>query len=363
MAVIALITALVSVGYVFWGVWSYTGDSSEFVDSERHGVTYARPLTGLLAALVDAETAAVRGKPVDAAAVRSAVDDVSRVDGQLGSALGVGQRWSKVPGQVESALNSKATGQDALNAYAAPIALTRALLKEVGDLTRVVRDPELEAFHLVDAALFRVPDVIVDAGEISSVAHIVQRAADRDGDGDPRVAVAQARLVTAADDISVGLRMGADTSAGGAIDLNLLDPLDRFAAAVDALAKTNATRADDVDAARVGVHKAAVGLESAVLAALDSALQARKDALGQQRTYAVVAGVLGALATVALLWLSSSGSATPPAPAAPTRLAAGRRQGQSADDGEASGDLINARDLHDLVGAGGQAPANRRRAR
>jgi hypothetical protein len=361
LAVIALIVALLSLGYVFVGFWTPMGDAAAFVDAERQGITYARPLSGLLAALVDAQNAAVRGKPVDATAVRTAVDDVSRVDGQLGGSLGVGQRWSKVPGQVESALNAKATGQEALRTYAAPIALTHALLGEVGELAQVVRDPELDAFHLVDAALFRVPDVIVNAGELSAVAHITQRAVDRDGDGDPRGAVALDRLVKASAAISAGLRAGADASAGDTINLGLLGPLDEFSAAVDALSKTPTNRADDVEGARARVHKAATGLESSVLAALDSSLQERAGALNGQRRYAMFAGVLAALASVALLLLRPPGSGSPPG--SPARGPGGRHHGQAPDDGEPSGDLINARELHDLVGAGGQSQANRRRAR
>lgn len=370
MTGVALVTALLSLGYVFLGLWTSTGDAAAFIASERRGITYIRPLTGLLAALVDAQSAAVVGKTVDAAAVRAAVEDVNHVDGQLGSSLGIGQRWSKLPGKIESALNAKAIGQDALRTYAVPVALTQALLGEVGDLAKVVRDPELDAFHLVDAALFRVPEVIVNTGELAAVAHARERG--QASGRDQRLAVAQDRLVRAAEAISAGLRMGVDASAGDTIDLDLLDPLDEFAAAVDGLAKTAAalggsgTSSADVEAARVGAHKAAVALESAMLAALDTSLQARANELAEQRRYAVLAGLLAGLATVAVLWLRPPDAGTAPVSSVPARLAAGRHYGYPPDgsgaDGESSGDLIDARELHDLVGAG-QTRANRRRAR
>ncbi len=366
--------------YVFGQFWTTTSDAADFVAGERQGIAYVRPLTRLLAALVDGHATAARRATVDVAAIRAAVDDVSQVDNQHGDALGVRQRWSAARAEIETALARKAAG-DAQDEYAGPIGLTQALLGDLGQLTKIVRDPAVDAYHLVDTALFRVPEVVVNAGRIAALGPAARRG---QVDARSQLDVASDRIVRAGEAINAGLRMSADSAQGGAIDLDVLVPLDEFAASVDAFAKTTAALATsnstpvvgsasvaaaalaDLTAAHRRLHRAAVALDSAVLASLDSLLDDRGDHVAAQRRYAIFAAVVAILAGAALLWWGMPGpagaapSATPSGePMSGQRLSGPRRTDPTAAS-DAAGDVMSAQDLHDLVRAG-QGGARRRR--
>src|SRR5262245_41641189 len=98
-----LLTLMLPAGYVLAHMWLTTADAVRIADTERVGVAYVRPLASLLATLVDAQSAAARGVSVDAAAVRSAVEDVSGANRSYGDRLLARQRWEPVPGQIELA--------------------------------------------------------------------------------------------------------------------------------------------------------------------------------------------------------------------------------------------------------------------
>ena len=315
-AVAALIGILLPLGYVFGQFWSTTSDAADFAAGERRGIAYVHPLTRLLAALVDGQATAARRAKVDVAAIRAAVDDVSRVDDQHGDVLGVRQRWSAARAEIETALARKAAG-DAQDEYAGPIGLTQALLGDLGRQTKIVRDPAVDAYHLVDTALFRVPEVIVNAGRIAALGPSARRG---QAGARSQLDVASDRIIRASDAINAGLRMSADSAQGGAIDLALLVPLDEFAASVDSFGKTTAalTTSDsapvvgsasvadsavaELTAAHRRVHRAAVALDSAVLASLDGLLDNRGDQVAGQRRNAIFAALVAILAGAALLW-------------------------------------------------------------
>ncbi len=374
-AVAALIGILLPLGYVFGQFWSTTSDAADFAAGERRGIAYVRPLTRLLATLVDGQATAARRATVDVAAIRAAVDDVSGVDDQHGDALGVRQRWSAARAEIETTLARKAAG-DAQDEYAGPIGLIQALLGDLGRQTKIVRDPAVDAYHLVDTALFRVPEVIVNAGRIVALGPTARRG---QADARSQLAVASDRIAQASNAINAGLRMSADSAQGGAIDLALLVPLDEFAASVDAFGKTTValptsdsapavsdSAVAELAAAHRRLHRAAIALDSAVLASLDGLLDQRGDQVAGQRRNAILAALAAILAGAALLWSGTPGpagagrGASPPAD--PTSVEGSARPGRRDPDaaGDTAADLISARDLHDLVQAG---PGRARRRR
>jgi hypothetical protein len=169
--------------------------------------------------------------------------------------------------------------------------------------------------------------------------------------------------------------MSADSARGDAIDMDLLVPLDGFVASVDTLAKaasvptSDAARAD-LSAAHRRAHRAAVALDAAVLAALDSVLEDRADEIAGQRRSAMLAALVAILGGVCLLWAGMPGPAGgpaggpgAPATAAPTGVPGAQRPGGHGDTTAASdtaADLISARDLHELAQSG-QGRTRRRR--
>ena len=344
LAVLALVVLLAPLGYLFAGQWVATGDAAATTVAERAAVAYARPVGKLLATLVDAQYAAARNAAGDGSAVRSAIDDVNALDREQGDPLDLRPRWIQLRQEIDNAVNRNPGGA---HGYAAPIALTQALLDRIADASRVTHDATAGAFQLTQVALRSLPAVLVNAGQLSA---LVQATADARVP-DAQLPVAQDRLTQAATDVGTGLRGGTDPGATYAVDLNLLGPLDEFAAAADGLNQTanglavpGSGARDRIDAAYTQLEAKALALESAVFDALDSQVGAHSGrATGQRRILYVLAGVT-VLAAVALLWLRVPRPAGP-APVGPDD-AEGRHRYPAGDGGAPEvPDLVDARDL------------------
>jgi hypothetical protein len=330
LSLLALTLAVGPLGYVAARYWSGARAAASFAAAERGGIGSVRPVIALLAALVDAQDAQARGTAPDAAAVRSALDAVNRAVAGPDVPAQVRQSWSQVPEQVDAVLRANPTGQAAVTGYAAPVGLIQGLLHRMGDDSRIVRDPVLDTYHLMDTALFRVPDVIVNAGQLDALGHAASgRPHGLPDDTDARLAVARDRLASAGAAVSAGLRMGTGTASTDPGDLNLLRPLDEFVAAVDELTRAGTGTATDqagaVDSAWKRVRQAALALDTAALDKLDALLRSRTDELAAQRRTALATGVLALLGTAALLFLlvlpGRRARATRTAQPAPDRLA------------------------------------------
>src|SRR5512132_3257066 len=86
-AVAVAVAVLLPLALLFAQVWSSTHSARSFSADERRGVAYLGPLTRLLSATTEAQSAAVRGQTVDAASVRAAVAAVDQADARLGRTL------------------------------------------------------------------------------------------------------------------------------------------------------------------------------------------------------------------------------------------------------------------------------------
>jgi hypothetical protein len=301
LTVLALLVLLAPVVYLFARTWSATGGAATDTAAERAAVAYARPATNLLAALVDAQYNAARATGTDTAGVRAAVDEVNAVDRAGNDPLQIRQRWTEAAHEVDRALNQNPTGQDALRVYAVPIALTQALLGRIADSSRITRDPAPGSYQLSQVALRGLPDVIVNAGQVSALATQTRAT-------DARLLVAQDRLTRASSAVSTGLRAGTEPGADYVVGLNLLGPLDEFSAAADSL--NQAVTALDapggrerVDGANALVKTKALGLSTAVLTAFDNQLTAHAGDVSGQRRLLVLAALVALLAAAGLLWL------------------------------------------------------------
>src|SRR5256885_7976712 len=102
LAVLVLIVLLAPVAYLFTELWSTTSGSAGTTTTERAAVAYARPINTLLAALVDAQYAAVRRTAVDPSGIKAAVDEVNAVDHRSSDALQVRQRWTQLSREIDN---------------------------------------------------------------------------------------------------------------------------------------------------------------------------------------------------------------------------------------------------------------------
>jgi hypothetical protein len=370
LAGLVLLVLLAPVVYLFARLWSTSGGAAADTAAERTAVAYARPTTKLLAALVDVQYAAARGAATDPAGVRAAIDEINAVDRQSNDSLQVRQRWTELSHETDRALNQNPSGGDALRVYAVPIALTQALLDRIAESSRVTRDPAPGSYQLTQVALRGLPDVMVNAGQVSALAVLTRGT-------DPRLVVAHDRLVRAAGDVSTGLRAGTEPGADYVVGLNLLGPLDEFSAAADALNQTAAAletpgsgARERIDGANTLVKTKALGLSTAVLTAFDSQLTTHAGDIAGQRQLLLLAALTVALATAGLLWLQVSAAPVPATgrPAPDTR----GRHGYPLDAQDAAPDgpphipdLVDARDLlpRQLAPAGHSPHARNRQER
>ena len=369
---VILAALLTSVFYLFAQVWATTASSASTVATERAVVAYAQPLNKLLAALVDARYAATLGTAVDPAGVQAAVREVNAVDRESTDQLQIGQRWTQAAREIDRVLGQNARGPEALLAYAAPIALTQALLGRIADVSGATHDPGRGSYQLTEVALRSLPDVIVNAGLASALAltpdsalRSASKKPNRPVDGsDPQLTIARDRLARAAGDVSTSLRAGTEQGTTYTADLTLLRRLDEFVAAagdldesaVGADAADNGGVRDRIDATNTLVKTKALALETAVLDVFDTQMATYAGRYARQRQLLVLAAVVIALATGALLWLRASMSAAPKgnAPARPDEPTEGRHSYPATDYGgtEPNG----TRRVAEFAGIRGQLP-------
>jgi hypothetical protein len=320
ITLIIAVLALLPVTYVFNGFRAATGAAIQVNAVQRVGAGYLRPLTTLLATLVDAQDAATRSEPLPTDAVRDAIQQVNRIDHESDDPLGVRQRWSQLRGEIEFALGAAVSGPAAVGTYAEAIGLTQTLFSRIGDTSMIANSSVADAQYLIDTAIVGVPEVMANSGEVAWLARSAGASA---GTAASRIAIVLDRISRATQAIRSGPHSGADQPVAGAATMGLLEPLDEFTAAADGLAQTVSAPGftarpalADLDRALRRVRQASLGLDAAVLDALNAMLDRRSIELGAQHRNMVIAGVLILSTAVALLWwlwLSSGGSNRRPA--------------------------------------------------
>jgi hypothetical protein len=303
LSVVVALFAVLPQAYVFNGFRDATEEARRFNAVQRAGADYLRPLTTLLATLVDAQGAAVRGVPVLQVPVREAIEQVDRLNVASGDPLGVRHRWSQLRIEIDAALGGTVSGPEAMRSYAEPIRLTQALFNRIGDASLIARDPKVDAQYLIDTAIVAVPEVIINAGEIAGLV-------GSDNADESRLAVALDRVSRAAQAIRVGPNSAADQVAAGPASMSLLQPLDEFTAAADALVHAasvpnlaTAGFTAELDDALRRLRQAALELDGAVLDALNTVLDRRLVDINAQRRNMLIAGLLIPVTVAALLWL------------------------------------------------------------
>ena len=326
-AVVLAVAVLVPLATVAAWASSDNGDGRTRIEAERLGVDYLRPLTELLGALVTGQSAAVRGEQVDNQQLEARLADVELVELRNGAELSTRSRWPILRDSIRELVRSAGNpGLDAYQRWAQAVDLTVALVRRVGDTSRLFVDAEVDSSYLIDAGLLRLPEIIQAAGQLSDLGHLNPGLSATD----PRAAVLRDRIATNAAQVATGLGNVADASSNERVGSALLSPLDQFGAATDQLAPSVAVASmpplpDNLTAAAVGVRDSSGRLAQTVWAELDRLLVIRLDELSSRRIEILVVSVLGLLVAVAvgvaLLALTRRTPATPrrrsPAHAAP----------------------------------------------
>jgi hypothetical protein len=361
VAMVAVVVVLaVPLAILFAAFWSGKASDHDFNAGKQRGVAYLKPLTELIGTVVTAQSAAVRGQPVDRAAVERAIAAVDEVDGRYGEDLATTERWSQLRETVKSVTALKlAQPTDAFSVYSELMDTAVALARRVGDESNLIIDPKLDAYYVMNAALLRVPDVIVAAGRYADLVYLVVganqvRQVERIG----QLSTARQVVLSSAADLEDGLEKAFDATRSDTLGPELLRPLDNFRTAVDTLAPRNGPLAPAsikpnpavVAAAAADLESRSITLNRAALGQLDDLIAARTSADTRALLLAAVGlGVAVLVAAGAIWWLARQprSGGLPPAPRPMTGARHGGRDPASLD-------------ARELVASNGMTVAQRR---
>ncbi|HEY6595049.1 MAG TPA: hypothetical protein VI011_13260 [Asanoa sp.] len=336
-----VIALLVPTCVLFVNAWGNVQDRRAATEREADGLTYLRPLNGVLLALADAQSAAVDGRPIQTDQLTSAIQQAAAVDERIGDRLATHERWTELRSKIEGLQVNKPTSpKAALDSYTALGNLIVGLYAKVRDRSGLVHDPDDDAFHLQEAVAAELPHAVIAAGTVADLVVVVQSltTAVDTGQLPPGTTAAQVRqligllsvqtqtaravLADSARDLVDGLRAAVDATQIRTLGGNLLSRLDRFQRTADRIASTASIApgtplADRsiVPIARAEMRAAASDLATTILSEVDGLLQKRLDAIDRDRL--IITGSAGAailLAVCALIVLIVSSRRRRPDP-------------------------------------------------
>ncbi len=287
-----------------WSLYSAKMESIEFSSKEQLGVQYARevfPVIDLAQQLrIDASASAAAGSETPTMAAtrnkfQAALAQLAEVDKKIGDKLDSRKAFDAT--RQALADTEKASGLVAVFvAQSAHVQSYIALLQQISDNSNLTLDPDVDSFYLMDAALFRVPDVIENSGKLRGIGLAAMKA----GSVTPEQRRAMSDMIPIADFQFRNLKEGLAKSVAynpalaSKIDTkNAIDTTDAYLKLVHKslidgedfspenqaayLAAANATLTSQYDLAR------------RLMASLDGLLQARLDAM---RRGLIVTGVV-----------------------------------------------------------------------
>jgi methyl-accepting chemotaxis protein len=291
----------------------------DFATSELQGDQYLRPLSRLLVH-VELHRALVRqGDTGQADRTESAIDAdfeaLFAVDRDLASALNTTSgdlnardRGSAVPARLRASWDSVKLAVDAASSERLHLALitdVRSLIVHVGDSSKLILDPDLDSYYVMDALLLKEPEIVAELGDMAAAVELP--AAD--------VSAQLAGMVALLRYQSDGLAIDLDTAYAETSKFNDNDELKP--ALTPLLTKANAATTKVAEVTNPGVnpsaHASAVreaveahaSLWTELLAQQDTMLESRKDGdLGRRRFALTVVGLVLVAAVLLTLWVA-----------------------------------------------------------
>ena len=281
LVVLLLLPAL----FATWSFASVLGGQVDFAASERTGLKLVQPA---LVALADTAV----GKPVDLAPLGAAVEDHPE--------LAAEQALQKV--------STAAQAGDAPEQRAGTAQALAALITAVGDSSKLILDPDLDSFYVMDALVVQLPKMLaVTAGTATSDP---AAGAGRTGPELADRVASRAVLAGALAQAAAAVRADLETAERNTAMPTLAEQTAAAAPstdAVEALAEQISSALDEPTPQEATMRRA-VG-ESAAAAvgpltdALDGLLEARRDALAERRAWTLGLTLTGLALAV---WLAAA---------------------------------------------------------
>jgi hypothetical protein len=363
VAVVLAVGFMLPFAYLAFLAFSYNSTQGNMLSNERVGILYLRPLNGLIVALTNGESAAVRNDPVNTAAIQAAIGNVNAADAAYGSRLATQQRWTDLRQRIATLIARPESGQQAFSDYSNVIDLAVALVTQAGDTSALILDPGQDSFHLVDAAMVQAVSVLVDSGQMADLVSLGSKDAPKGTtEADGQVFAARNSVAQAAAAIDTDLQTAFGATHSTTLAPRLATPLDQFRSAISGFApvtslaelSVNLSNPQPILAARTQVESTASRLQATMLDELNQLLAARQDRLHTQRQQGFAAVGVAAVAVGWIGWILLPARRAPDseqtrdesAALDGARHAAGIREDEDpdpADDGLT--DLMDAREL------------------
>jgi len=203
------------------------------------------------------------------------------------------------------------------------VTLAVALMKQIGDRSNLIHDPDLDSYYLMDAAIIRLPEAVTLAGRAADLVALAD-GQPLAGEDAVRAAVARFGVSDAAEQLSTGLTLSVASTDRATLGSNIADALDTFTAAAHTFSPPTMLLelSSTVDALVLAanarrVSAAATPLAHRLLFELQALLDARTAKLVGQLKLTAVATALGGLFGLLLLYLLAAGPRPAPAGFAP----------------------------------------------
>ncbi|MFZ4120180.1 MAG: methyl-accepting chemotaxis protein [Caulobacterales bacterium] len=196
-------TMLVPVGLLGWLFWAQSNKDISFAEKELDGVTY------LQAAWPAVSTAATGENPGagDIAGLRAAIEPGANVVGS---------------GEAQALVGDLSEGD---------LAAARSLLTKIGDGSNLVLDPDLDSFYLMDAAVFKLPDLALAAHTFASQVEAAASQTDLSFDQRANIVIAFGQLEAAYNASQGSLDAAGTSSKDGSVTQAMSSPRGTLSAA------------------------------------------------------------------------------------------------------------------------------------
>lgn len=346
LPVVLVVALLVPMVLLFAAARGATGDERDLARRERLGVEYLRALGPVTEALVDAQSAAVNGRPVSRDALSRAVESAAEVDNRLGDQLRSHERWAGLRAKLEALPErSLADPEQAYTAYGEVTDLLLALHRKVGESSGLVHDPDTDSYFLQDSVADELPGATVAVGRLADLTVLAGNRPGRERNRSlVELSAARVAALAPAADLVSNLRAAVDNSESASLGANVISAFDAYQRAVETLAAASLLTGPTASgqrlpidptqlaAARLNAQAAARQLSPVIFTELDGLIQQRIEALESDRRQAV-ASLAAALLLLLLLAATlvagrrrrherpvtdRPGTASAPSPAGPT---------------------------------------------
>ena len=184
---------LVPLAMLLQFVWAGAREQINFAQAERQGVSFVGPVLDLAQA-AQARRSAVATQSAELPAlqlkVRAAYDQVLARQAELGVAFGTGKAFERLSQAHDGLLAAPAAGTpDAgIEAHGRFVAAALDLVRDIGDGSNLVLDPDLDTFHMMEMSVLRGPLQQENTAQLRDLGATLLRAHDAGGAGRERVA-------------------------------------------------------------------------------------------------------------------------------------------------------------------------------